>query len=765
MTLTGALTYSGATTIQKNTINGSQSVTGGDTVYYKKYVNATLEIGGSSSLTSSAVTNDGNLIFSSGSNFTLNSVISGGGTLIQDGSNTSTLSANNTYTGATYINAGTISATHNNALGTTAGTTTVLSGGALNLSNNVNVGEAITISGTGVSNNGAIRNVSDSNTLSGLITLAANSEIQVDSGSTLTMDVASGNAITGTYNLTIDSVGTSLVADPIATSTGTLTKTGAGTLTLSGVNTYSGSTTINAGTISIDDDSRLGTAPGSATAGHLTLNGGTLLSTADFTLNANRGVALGSSHGTFNVNSGTVLTVAGVIAGSNNLIKSGAGTLLLSGTNTYTGLTNIDVGKVQVTGTLSSSTTVDNEGVFDVDSTNTVASVFGSGNVELASGITLTTGDTNNRTISGVISGAGNLVKTGSGTLTLSGTNTYTGTTTISSGTLNIFADSGLGAAPGSATAGHLTLNGGTLRTTSNFTLNSNRGIALGSNNGTFNVHGSSTLTYGGIIAGSGSLTKVGTGTLVLTSQLSTYSGGTINDAGTLRLAASSIGSIGSATSGPIGTGSLINNAILDVDGNLIHNTKTNNGTIINKPAPSTNFASSSITAIYGDSITNTFTTDSNGTKTFSSSNTSSATINSSNGSVSIVAVGNTTMSVNIAESNEYTSANDNYTLTTNPKTLTATASASNKVYDGTTTATTTLTFSGLIGSETLGQTVGSTFADKNVGTGKTVTVNSIALADGTNGGLASNYTISSGQTTTANITAKGFNGIWYNSF
>ena len=88
-------------------------------------------------------------------------------------------------------------------------------------------------------------------------------------------------------------------------------------------------------------------------------------------------------------------------------------------------------------------------------------------------------------------------------------------------------------------------------------------------------------------------------------------------------------------------------------------------------------------------------------------------------------------------------------------KTLTATASSSNKVYDGLTTATTTLTFSGLIGSETLGQTVASTFSDKNVGTGKTVTVNSIALADGTNGGLAGNYSISPGQTTTANITAK----------
>ncbi len=88
-------------------------------------------------------------------------------------------------------------------------------------------------------------------------------------------------------------------------------------------------------------------------------------------------------------------------------------------------------------------------------------------------------------------------------------------------------------------------------------------------------------------------------------------------------------------------------------------------------------------------------------------------------------------------------------------KTLTANASASNKTYDGLTTATTTLTFSGLIGSETLDQTVLSTFNNKNVGSGKTVTVNSIALADGTNGGLAGNYSISSGQTTTANITAK----------
>ena len=57
---------------------------------------------------------------------------------------------------------------------------------------------------------------------------------------------------------------------------GTLTKVDSGTLTLSGVNTYSGSTTINGGTVSISADSGLGSAPGSATAGpvsytHLTL--------------------------------------------------------------------------------------------------------------------------------------------------------------------------------------------------------------------------------------------------------------------------------------------------------------------------------------------------------------------------------------------------------------------------------------------------------------------------------------------------------------
>ncbi|NCX50057.1 MAG: filamentous hemagglutinin, partial [Gammaproteobacteria bacterium] len=105
----------------------------------------------------------------------------------------------------------------------------------------------------------------------------------------------------------------------------------------------------------------------------------------------------------------------------------------------------------------------------------------------------------------------------------------------------------------------------------------------------------------------------------------------------------------------------------------------------------------------------------------------------------------------------------DNYNITAQgsttaditAKALTYTAAADNKTYDGDTEADVTLTLSGLIGDETLTETNSSTFDTKNVGTDKTVTVDSITLGNGDNGGLATNYSITAGETTTADITAK----------
>ena len=117
------------------------------------------------------------------------------------------------------------------------------------------------------------------------------------------------------------------------------------------------------------------------------------------------------------------LTYGGIITGSVGYFKTGEGTLLLSGNNTYTGDTAISAGTLTVSGTLADTTDVINSGVYDVDATDTIQSLSGAGGVELASGVTLTTGDSGNDTVSGVISGAGAFKKKGTGILILSASN------------------------------------------------------------------------------------------------------------------------------------------------------------------------------------------------------------------------------------------------------------------------------------------------------------------------------------------------------
>ena len=115
------------------------------------------------------------------------------------------------------------------------------SGAALQIQGGITTAaEALTLNGTGISNDGALRNVSGNNTYTGAITLGSATRINSDAG-TLTLDVASGNAIfAANQNVTFGGAGSITVADSIATGSGTLTKDGSGTLTLTGINTYTG---------------------------------------------------------------------------------------------------------------------------------------------------------------------------------------------------------------------------------------------------------------------------------------------------------------------------------------------------------------------------------------------------------------------------------------------------------------------------------------------------------------------------------------------
>ena len=130
------------------------------------------------------------------------------------GSATLTLSGNNTYTGQTNINAGIISITDNNSLGSADGATIVADGASLSISNDITSAENITINGTGVSSVGALYFASGNNTYSGNITLGAATTITSAAGN----QTISGT-INGAFTLSITSVANLSLTGSIGSST------------------------------------------------------------------------------------------------------------------------------------------------------------------------------------------------------------------------------------------------------------------------------------------------------------------------------------------------------------------------------------------------------------------------------------------------------------------------------------------------------------------------------------------------------------------
>ncbi|NKJ47373.1 hypothetical protein CIC12_11580, partial [Burkholderia sp. SG-MS1] len=284
-----------------------------------------------------------------------------------------------------------------------------------------------------------------------------------------------------------------------------LLKTGAGTTTLSAANTYSGGTLVTGGLINFS-------AAGNFGSGQITLNGGGLQwATGTATDISSRLAALGADGGTLDTN-GNNVTLANAISGTGGLTKAGAGTLTLSGSNTYSGATAVDVGTLQAGAATNrfspgSAFTIAAGAFLDLNNfSQTIGSLAGAGNVTLGTATLTAGGDNTSTTYSGVLSGTGGLSKTGSGSLTLSGSNTYTGLTTISAGTLQI----GDGGTTGSI-VGDVT------------------------DNGMLAFDRSDAWTLGGVISGTGTVTQTGSGTTILTGT-NTYTGGTTIVAGTLQI-------------------------------------------------------------------------------------------------------------------------------------------------------------------------------------------------------------------------------------
>ncbi|UWQ94560.1 autotransporter domain-containing protein [Rhodobacteraceae bacterium M385] len=321
VTLSGANTYGGATTVADGTLRA-----GNNTVLWNRVlvIDGTLNLNGYDVLspdlsgTGIVTSNPAGL-----ATFTFN----GAGTFdgsFQDGVNgvvaleVNTGNASNTFT-------------VNSADSTDSGSTTITTGTFV-----VNGGNAIgDESDVSISGAGTLRVLSNET----IDSLSGAGSVDLDA-STLTIAGPGATSFSG-----------------VLSGSGGLSLTNSGNLTLSGNNTYSGATTITGGTLAVTGGFAIGDESGVAVAGALTLLSdetiGSLSGTGMVSLNANTLTLAGTDTTAF----------SGVLSGTGGLSLTNAGTLTLSGVNSYTGNTSVSGGTLLVDGQIASPVSVSGTGV------------------------------------------------------------------------------------------------------------------------------------------------------------------------------------------------------------------------------------------------------------------------------------------------------------------------------------------------------------------------------------------------------------------
>jgi autotransporter-associated beta strand protein len=417
---------------------------------------------------------------------------------------------------------------------------------------------------------------------------------------TITPGTGSSNEWIITVANTTATIGSVLTDGAAAT---LLTKSGSGTLILGADNTYTGGTVFNQGVVQADTLARLGTA------GDLRFNGGTLRfgGVFDPTL---RSVVIGANGAVLDTNANNI-TLANAMSGTGTLTKVGTGILTLNAASTYTGSTTVSDGTLQygIAAALPVANAVTVNGAAAVLDLGAHAVSLGA--VTLASGSITGTGSlaASSLSVQGgsiaptlLIGGSTGILKTGTSTLTLTGANTFSGQLVVADGVVSFDsianADgtaSALGA-PTTAAAGAIRLGAGTTAGTLTYTGSghtSNRAVELGGNTGggVLDADGTGALVIGAVSSeemgaktltlrgssGAGIVNRVSSitecyGTLTLAKldasiwqidAVSTYSGATQIDDGTLRIGAANV--LPATTAVRLGTGTTA--GVLDLNG------------------------------------------------------------------------------------------------------------------------------------------------------------------------------------------------------
>ncbi len=559
LTLSGTNTYTGGTTLAGGTLAlGSADALGSTGTITLS--GGTLQFSASNTTDYSArfatVDNQAFNFDTNGQDVTLATGLtsSSGGSLAKSGTGTLVLSAASSYDGSTTISAGTLRIADGGSLGTgnidiPDGTLEFTRSTATTLANQLNV------SGTGsapaILNNG-----------SGLLTLqpGTDTNINVDNGETFT----------------VGGSGDILIEKSIASGAGAslLTKTGSGTVTLTSAdNNWSGGTTISAGVLQVGDgtsDGTIGTGTITITNGRLAFNRSSPYTVAEtiatfqdgttpgienngaglLTVDAsNIGFSVGASGITLDLGGTGDGLMDGPIASGGaaaNILKDGTGTWTFDDADTnYSGTTTVSAGTLEITGRLG-------QGSYAQTISNDATLRFNSASAQ---------------TLSGVLSGAGTLHKSNTGTVSLEAANTFSGLLLIDGGSLALAAGGSLAAAVSAE------VNGGTFdiagKTQTIAALNGTGGtVDLGA--GSLSVANASANTYAGAIAGTGSLAKSGAGDLVL-SGANTYTGTTSVSAGRLSVNGSLANTAVTVAIGAElgGSGSILGSLSIDAAGTL----------------------------------------------------------------------------------------------------------------------------------------------------------------------------------------------------